>query len=66
MVDVEAAGAITGVAGFVMTVSQVVLPTSVQFIGNVWIGALTAVAGVVVWWRKRRERLERDEDRSSD
>jgi hypothetical protein len=62
---VELAGLVTGVGGLVLTATQAVLPAMMNFTGQVSMGVITAMAGLAVWWRKRKQRLQ-DEDRPTD
>jgi hypothetical protein len=67
MVDVETAGMVTGVGGFLVTATQYFVPANVNYTGSLSMGFLTMVAGWAVWWRTRRDRRrqESDEDRQS-
>jgi hypothetical protein len=46
MVDVEAAGMVTGGGGFLVTATQYFVPANVNYTGSLPMGFLTMVAGL--------------------
>ena len=60
ILDVETAGMVTGVGGFLVAATQYFLPNAVNYGGSTSMGFIAMASGVTVWYRKRRQRLRQE------